>query len=67
MLETKNDHEQDVFSRQNINKLNKNYFRLYMSKLQIHREYNKSSSALLLTGVWSKPLPLLRFREYYIC
>lgn len=38
-----------------------------MSRLQIHREYNKSSSALLLTGVWSKPLPLLRFREYYIC
>ena len=33
MLETKNDHERSDFSRQNINKLNKSYFRLYMSKL----------------------------------
>ena len=67
MLESKHDHEHDMYNSDNINKFEKNYFRLYMGKLQNYRDINKSSSALLLTGVWCKKLPFLRFREYFIC
>lgn len=37
-----------------------------MEKLKKYRDMKKSSSSLLMTGVWSKKQPLLRFREYYI-
>lgn len=67
MLDGKNKHEHSEYAPWNVNKYEKSYFRMFMTRLRRTRETNKSSSTLLLTGVWSTNQPYLRFRETYTC
>jgi hypothetical protein len=67
MLDGNHDHEHPKYRKENINKLKSTYLRIYMSHLLKNRNFKRSSSALLLTGVWSDDKPLMRFREQYFC
>lgn len=67
MIDGKNMHEKEVYSPHRRRYFKISYFRNYMMKLRHTRKKSKSSSALLLTGVWGSNSPYLRFREYYIC
>ena len=67
MLNGKNEHQEKRYSPHNRAYFVHNYFRDYMNKLRMLRRVQKSSPALLLTGVWGTKEPYLRFRELYMC
>ena len=67
MLDGKNIHEQPEYAPEKRNYYKNTYFRAYMTKLRQTRQVSKSSSAMLLTGVWSQNLPYMKFREQLFC
>lgn len=67
MINGKNVHEEDQYLPNMKAFFKLSYFRNFMAKLRKNRVSAKSSSTLLLTGVWNNPQPYLRFREYYVC
>ena len=67
MVNGKNIHERKEYSVEMRAFYKKSYFRFYMSKLRETRKIMKSSSSMLLTGVWAGRSPLLRFREHFFC